>query len=269
MRRYKLLRAFFIANAVIVFAVFGVMLGFIVLRALPAVDLTLLFSESRVYPEESFGLAGSLVNTFYFILLSLFFGMPAGIAAALYLSLYCKSAVFARVSLWATGLLSAVPPILIGLFGSVFFYRLFGISILSGSLTLAVIVFPLTVQLTLQAVSMLPRELSLSARALGAATAGTIPLILRQIRPQLVSSAILASSRVTTECAALMLTAGIAATLPENPLTHIFRQGGSLAVQLYQYAIRGAETEAQAYFTAVVLVGMSALLSRLAKIVKS
>lgn len=205
------------------------------------------------YNSENVSLMPALVNTIMMTLLSLAIAGPLGIFAAIYLVEYAKrgNKMVEAVRITAETL-SGIPSIVYGLFG----FLLFGVtldmgySILGGALTMAVMILPLMMRTTEEALKSVPDSFREGSFGLGAGRLRTVfQIVLPSAVPGILAGIILAIGRIVGETAALMYTAGTVAGIPEN----LMGSGRTLAVHMYVLTNEGLYTN-QSYATAVVLL---------------
>lgn len=192
--------------------------------------------------KNTIGIAGNIVNTLYIILLTLLIAAPFGIGAAIYLNEYAKPGRFVRLIEFTTETLAGIPSIIFGLFGMVFFGNTLklGYSILTGALTLSLMVLPLITRNTQEALKTVPKSYRDGALGIGATKWYMIrTILLPSAMPGIITGIILAIGRIVGESAALLFTAGSAYLLPkfgrfgEGLFTKILEPGGTLTIQLY------------------------------------
>lgn len=207
------------------------------------------------YNSENVSLMPALVNTIMMTLLSLVIAGPLGIFAAIYLVEYAKrgNKMVEAVRITAETL-SGIPSIVYGLFG----FLLFGVtlnmgySILGGALTMAVMILPLIMRTTEEALKSVPDSFREGSFGLGAGRLRTVfQIVLPPAVPGILAGIILAIGRIAGETAALMYTAGTVAGIPEN----LMGSGRTLAVHMYVLTNEGLYTN-QSYATAVVLLAI-------------
>lgn len=207
------------------------------------------------YNSENVSLMPALVNTIMMTLLSLVIAGPLGIFAAIYLVEYAKrgNKMVEAVRITAETL-SGIPSIVYGLFG----FLLFGVtlnmgySILGGALTMAVMILPLIMRTTEEALKSVPDSFREGSFGLGAGRLRTVfQIVLPSAVPGILAGIILAIGRIAGETAALMYTAGTVAGIPEN----LMGSGRTLAVHMYVLTNEGLYTN-QSYATAVVLLAI-------------
>ncbi|MDE7187792.1 MAG: phosphate ABC transporter permease PstA [Lachnospiraceae bacterium] len=185
------------------------------------------------------GIAGNIVNTLYIAVLTLVMAVPVGIGAAVWLNEYAGRSRWVRLIEFATETLAGIPSIVFGLFGMVFFgttLRL-GFSVLTGSLTLTLMILPLITRNTQEALRAVPDSYREAAAGMGAARWYMVRTVLiPSAMPGIVTGVLLAVGRIVGESAALLLTAGSGYFLPESGqelLYKIMEPGGTLTIQLY------------------------------------
>lgn len=188
------------------------------------------------------GVAGNIVNTLYIIAITLVTALPLGVGSAIFLNEYAKKGRLVRMVEFTTETLAGIPSIIFGLFGMVFFGELLklGYSILTGSLTLSLMILPLITRSTQEALKAVPDSLRSGALGLGANKWYMIrTLLLPSAAPGIESGIILSTGRIVGESAALIFTAGSGYLLPRGMVRKIFESGGTLTVQLYLSMSKG------------------------------
>lgn len=184
------------------------------------------------------GIAGNIVNTLYIVGLTLLMATPIGIGTAIYLNEYAKPGKFVRVIEFTTETLSGIPSIIFGLFGMVFFGTVLhlGYSILTGAMTLTLMVLPLITRNTQEALKNVPDTYRSGAIGMGATKWYMIrTILLPSAMPGIITGVILAVGRIVGESAALLFTAGSGYLLPKagGLFSKILESGGTLTIQLY------------------------------------
>lgn len=220
------------------------------------------------YTSENASLMPALVNTVSMTLLSLIIAVPLGIFAAIFLVEYAKRGNrFMGIIRLTTETLSGIPSIVYGLFGMLFFVNTlgWGFSLLAGAFTLSIMILPLIMRTTEEALKAVPDSFREGSFGLGAGKLRTVfRIVLPSAIPGILAGVILAIGRIVGETAALMYTAGTVANIPSS----VMGSGRTLAVHMYNLASEGLYMD-QAYATAVVLlilvVGINALSSVIAK----
>lgn len=183
------------------------------------------------------GIRGSIITTFYLIVFSLLFALPIGIGAAIYLNEYAKNNRFTRLLRSFIELLTGVPSIIYGLMGLAFFVPFIinvssatSGSILSGSMTMAVILLPVVIRTTEESLKVVPDEYRQGSLALGASkTQTTFRIVLPGAFPGVLSATLLAIGRIIGESAALVFAIGTA--IKDD--IRVTEQSTSLAVHIW------------------------------------
>jgi len=215
------------------------------------------------------GIAGNIVNTLYIIVITLLIATPVGIGSAIYLSEYAKPGRLVRLVEFTTETLSGIPSIIFGLFGMVFFGNVFefGYSILTGALTLTIMVLPLITRNTQEALKTVPDSYRSGALGMGATKWYMIrTILLPSALPGIITGVILAIGRIVGESAALLFTAGSGYLLPKAGIGYLHKvmeSGGTLTIQLY-LSMAKAEYDV-AFGIAVVLLVIVFVINRLTK----
>ena len=220
------------------------------------------------YTSDNCSMLPALVNTLFMTLLSLLIAGPIGIFAAIYLVEYAKSGnkLVGIVRITAETL-TGIPSIVYGLFGMILFMTKlgWGLSLLSGAFTLAIMVLPVIMRTTEEALKAVPDSFREGSFGLGAGKLRTVfKIVLPSAIPGILAGIILAVGRIVGETAALIYTAGTVAQVPTN----VFGSGRTLAVHMYNLSSEGLYMD-QAYATAVILlilvVGINTISSVIAK----
>lgn len=189
--------------------------------------------------NQTVGIAGNIVNTLYIIVITLLICTPIGIGSAIYLNEYAKPGKLVKIIEFTTETLSGIPSIIFGLFGMVFFGRTLGLgySLLTGSLTLTIMVLPLITRNAQEALKTVPNSYRSGALGMGATKWYMIrTILLPSAMPGIITGIILAIGRIVGESAALLFTAGSGYLLPKagiGLLNKIMESGGTLTIQLY------------------------------------
>lgn len=187
----------------------------------------------------TFGIAGNIINTLYIILITLLIATPVGVGSAIYLNEYARPGKIVRLIEFTTETLSGIPSIIFGLFGYLFFGTALklGYSILTGSLTLTLMVLPLITRNTQEALKTVPVSYRQGALGMGATKWYMIrTILLPSAMPGIVTGVILAVGRIVGESAALLFTGGSGNLLPKTLKAwgdKVFQSGGTLTIQLY------------------------------------
>ena len=251
--------------AVITIAALLFLLVYILVNGIPYLNADLFSWE---YTSENVSVVPAMINTVIMAVISLIFAIPFGIGSAIYLVEYAKKGnKLVKVVRVTAETLTGIPSIVYGLFGMLFFVTAlhWRFSILAGACTLAIMVLPVILRTTEEALMAVPDSFREGSFGLGAGKLRTIfKIILPSAVPGILSGVILSIGRIVGETAALMYTAGTVADIPKS----VFSSGRTLAVHMYVLASEGLHVD-QAYATAVVLlilvVVINALSSFLAK----
>lgn len=236
--------------AAITFGIFVCLVGYILVKGLPHLTPDLF---SLHYTSDNVSMFPAIINTLVMTLLSLLVAVPVGIFSAVYLTEYAKrGSKLVAIIRMAAETLSGIPSIVYGLFGMLFFVvslRL-GLSLLSGALTLSIMILPLILRTTEEALLAVPDAYREGSFGLGAGRLRTVlRIVLPSAVPGILAGIILAVGRIVGETAALIFTAGTVAELPQSLLS----SGRTLSVHMYVLSNEGLHMD-QAYATAVVLL---------------
>ncbi len=234
-------------------------LAYVLVRGAGSVNWRFLTTVTSVL-KGTVGIAGNIVNTLMIIVLTVLIAAPLGVGAAIYLNEYAKPGKLVSLIEFATETLSGIPSIIFGLFGMMFFGQTLGLgySLLTGALTLILMVLPLITRNTQEALKTVPDSYRFGAVGLGAGKWYTIRTILLPVSmPGIITGVILAIGRIVGESAALLFTAGSAKALPRTLgglFPKIFQSGGTMTVQLYLSATSEGDFDTAFGIAAVLLV---------------
>ncbi len=208
---------------------------------------------SPTYNSDNVSLIPALVNTVTMTVFSLFLAVPLGVSAAVYLAEYAKKGNrIVKLIRLTTETLSGIPSIIYGLFGMLFFCTAlrWRLSMLSGSLTIVIMILPLIIRTSEEALLAVPDSYREASFGLGAGKLRTIfRVVIPAAVPGILAGVVLATGRIVGETAALIYTAGTIAQIPES----LMESGRTLAVHMYVLSMEGLHMN-QAYATAVVLL---------------
>lgn len=237
-------------SAFLTFAVLLFLIAYILIHGIPYISADLFALE---YNSDNVSLFPALVNTVAMTLLSLIIAVPLGIFSAIFLVEYAKRGNrFIGVIRLTTETLSGIPSIVYGLFGLLFFVTTlkWGLSLLAGAFTMAIMILPLVMRTTEEALKSVPDSFREGSFGLGAGKLRTIfRIVLPSAVPGILAGVILAIGRIVGETAALMYTSGTVAQIPKN----VMGSGRTLALHMYVLANEGLHTD-KAYATAVILL---------------
>ena len=244
------LRIITIAAMIITAASCGFLVLYILIKGIPHLTPSLFAWE---YTSDNVSMLPAIINTIEMTFFSLLFAVPLGIFAAIYMVEYAASdnKIVGIVRLTAETL-TGIPSIVYGLFGMLFFVGSlkFGYSILSGALTLAIMVLPVIMRTTEEALLSVPRSFREGSFGLGAGKLRTVfCIVLPSAVPGILSGVILSTGRIVGETAALIYTAGTVTRAAGS----IMDSGRTLSVHMYSLSKEGLYTD-QAYATAVILL---------------
>lgn len=252
-----LLRILMVISTIFTVGITVCLVGYILIKGIPNLTPDQFAWE---YNTENVSMLPTIVNTLMMVLLVLLFAVPVGVGAAIYLVEYAKKGnLLVKIVRVTTETLQGIPSIVYGLFGYLFFAVFFGwgYTFLGGALTLAIMILPLIMRTTEEALLSVPDSFREGSFGLGAGKLRTIfRIILPTAVPGIVSGIILGIGRVVGETAALMFTAGTIAKVPGS----LMDSGRTLAVHMYALLSEGLYME-QAYASAVVLMVLVLLIN--------
>ena len=246
-------------SAILTFAVLIFLIVYVVVHGVPYLKPSIF---SLHYTSENASLMPALINTVIMTFLSLLIAVPFGIFSAIFLVEYAKRGnKFVEVIRLTTETLQGIPSIVYGLFGMLFFVTTcgWGFSILAGAFTLAIMVLPLIMRSTEEALKAVPDSYREGSFGLGAGKLRTVfRIVLPSAVPGILAGVILAIGRIVGETAALIYTAGTVSGIPTTKLAGVsifdmMSSGRTLAIHMYVLSSEGLYTN-QAYATAVVLL---------------
>ncbi|HYE84122.1 MAG TPA: phosphate ABC transporter permease PstA [Clostridia bacterium] len=239
------------ATAIITVLVLAVIVGSVVVNGISHLSIEFLTREPENMGKGG-GIFSIIITTIYLALFSLIIAAPIGVCAAIFLTEYAKEGAVIRLIRFGTESLAGIPSIIFGLFGYVFFvvFLKFRYSIVSGGLTLTLMILPTIIRTAEEAIRMVPRSYREGSLALGATKWQTIyKVVLPAAIPGILTGIILGIGRVAGETAAVIYTAGSSLGLPSS----IWRPGRTMAVHLYILASEGLSKN-NMYATATVLI---------------
>jgi len=249
------------AGALLTAGILIFIIAFVLVNGIPNITADL-FSVS--YNSENCSVLPAILNTVEMTVLSLMISVPLGVLAAVFLVEYADNTgkIVGLIRITAETL-SGIPSIVYGLFGLLFFSTTchLGYSMLSGSLTLAIMILPLIMRTSEEALKSVPVSYREASFGLGAGKLRTImKVVLPPAMPGILSGIILATGRIVGETAALLYTAGTVAKI-----AGITESGRTLAVHMYVLSTEGLHID-KAYATAVVLLVMVFLINQLSEL---
>ncbi|MDR0785035.1 MAG: phosphate ABC transporter permease PstA [Treponema sp.] len=226
------------------------LISFILIKGIPYIKPSLF---AFTYTSDNVSLTPALVSTVIITALSLAIAVPLGVFAAIWLTEYApRGSKMVAVIRVTAETLAGIPSIVYGLFGLLFFVTFlgWGFSVIAGAFTLSVMILPLILRSTEEALQSVPDTWREGAFGLGAGRLRTVfRVVLPAATPGISAGVILAIGRIVGETAALIYTAGTVAQIPENPM----RSARTLSVHLYALSSEGLHT-GEGYATAVTLL---------------
>ena len=220
------------------------LIGYVFVRGIPTVGWSFLTTVSSII-RGTVGIAGNIVNTLYIVVLTLLIAVPVGVGAAVWLNEYARRGRLVRLIEFALETLAGIPSIVFGLFGMMFFGTTLGLgySILTGALTLTIMVLPLITRKTQVALQAVPDGYREGALGMGAGKWYMIRTVLLPTASSgILTGVVLAVGRIVGESAALLFTAGSGYLLPRRGMglvRKIMESGGTLTVQMYLSMSKG------------------------------
>lgn len=246
------------------------LVGFIISKSFGYLDLDFIINDYSVVDADS-GILPMIVGTVYIVLLTLLLATPISLLSAIYLNEYAKPNKMTAIIRFAIDGLVSVPSIVYGLFGFSLFVTILapvtgGYSILSGSLTLTIMILPTLIKTIEETLKTIPDDIREASLALGASKVQTLfKIIIPTALSGIISAIILGMGRIISESAPLLLTAGMVYYMPQT----ILDSSRTLTTHLYYLASEGIGNAAkgQAYATATILIIVIIVLNLLTKLV--
>lgn len=252
-RTNDLMLGVFRAAGIVTAAVLVVIIAFVAVNGLPVMSLDFIFGWPEGVNAEG-GIFPTIVSTLYVTALAMLICAPIAVLAAVYLAEYAKQGRLVTFIRYAADTLSSVPSIVMGLFGYAMFVEAmgFGLSMLSAALALALMMMPIVMRTTEEAIRAVPRYIRWGAYGLGATKWQVVSkIVLPSAFPRIATGIVLAIGRAIGETAVVLYTMGQAINLPLTPLD----SGRPMTIHLYQLANEGINMQA-AYGTALLLMLM-------------
>ena len=244
------LRSFVYVSAALTVGTLGFLIAYILIKGVPHLSMNLFAWE---YTSDNCSMMPAIINTLEMTFFALLIAVPFGIGSAIYLVEYAKRGnKLVEVVRITTETLTGIPSIVYGLFGMLFFVNKlqWRLSIMAGACTLAIMVLPVIMRTTEEALLAVPDSYREGSFGLGAGKLRTVfQIVLPSAMPGILSGVILAVGRIVGETAALIYTAGTVAGVATN----LFSSGRTLAIHMYCLSSEGMHID-QAYATAVVLL---------------
>ena len=260
-----------LAALIITLALLGI-LAFLFYHGLRAISWDFL----TLPPTDSMtkgGIMPAIVGTFYLTIGAIIVALPLGVASAIYLTEYAKQGTFIRIIRIAVNCLAGVPSVVFGLFGLGFFvvFLRFGSSILSGALTLGILILPTLIGASEEALKSVPQTFREASLALGVSKWRTISrIVIPSAIPGILTGSILGVGRAAGETAPIMFTAAafFTAVLPKS----VFDEVMALPYHIYVLATAGThieQTRPIQYGTALVLIALVLGIDLVAIVIRS
>lgn len=261
-RSSKILKFFVYFFSILTLLSLVFVVAFVLIRGVPYLDPQLF---SLKYTSDNASMFPAIINTLIMVLLSLIVAVPLGIMTAIYLAEYAdKENKIVKIVRVTADTLSAIPSIVYGLFGMLFFvlYLKWNVSILAGAMTAAIMILPLIMRSTEEALIAIPQPLRDASFGLGAGKVRTIVrIVLPTAMPGILAGVILGIGRIVGETAALLFTSGTVAEVPKK-IVGPASGGRTLALHMYALSSEGLKVN-QAYATGVILLVLILLINGL------
>ncbi len=254
------LRILVYVSAAIIVTVLVFLIGYILYKGVPNLTLPGIFDWK--FTSQNMSMTPAIINTVLMTVLSLLMAVPIGVFAAIYLVEYSKKGnKLVKLIRVTAETLSGIPSIVYGLFGFIVFVITLGWSytLLSGAITLSIMILPLIMRTTEEALMAVPDSFREGSFGLGAGRLRTVfRIIVPSAMPGILSGVILAIGRIVGESAALIFTAGTNPVVPDS----LFSSVSTLSVHMYALMTEGLYVD-QAYAVAVVLLVVVILINAL------
>lgn len=239
---------------VLTVGILAYILLFILMRGIPKINMKFLFGE---YNSDTLSAFSSIVTTVEMIAVSLFISVPIGVFCAIYLTEYAKrGSKTVTVIRLAVDTLAGIPSIVFGLFGMILFVKLLGFraSVLSGICTLSIMILPVIISSSEEAIKTVPDMYREGSLGLGAGRLRTVfKIVLPTAMPGILSGVILAIGRIVGETAALIFTSGT--NVLKNPTLDLMASQRTLAIHMYMLASEGLpHSKEMAFATGSILI---------------
>lgn len=262
--RESLLTMILWLSALIIVGILVTIIGYVIVKGASSLSLDFILQPPLRAGKEG-GISTTIVSTIYVTVVSLLLAVPLGVGSAVYLEEYANNrSRFAGLVNLTAETLTGIPSIIFGLFGFVFFVIFLGMgwSVLSGSMTLAIMILPTITRTAQESIGAVPREYRENSLALGASKWQTIRrVIIPSAVSGIITGIILSTGRAVGETAALVLTAGSSLGMPLS-LTDPAR---TMSVHLYMMAMEGISME-RAFGTACLIIVLIIIINYLANL---
>jgi len=247
----KIVRLFFNFQAFFTVGILVVIVAVIFFKGAPHISLGFIFSSPEDMGRHG-GIFSTIIGTVLLVLLSIFLATPLGVGTAIFLTEYTKESIFTKFIRFGVESLAGIPSILYGLFGFIFFVikLKMGWSVLSGMLTITIMILPTIIRTSEEAIKAVPRNLRIVSYSLSATRWETVKkVVIPSAVPGILTGIMLSVGRAVGETAAVIFTMGSSLRLP----TSLMDSSRTMAVHFYILAREGISME-KAYATALVLV---------------
>lgn len=257
----KAFYVFIYSMAAITIFVLIALIGYILVNGVTHINWEFLSQDPKRMGKEG-GIFSIIIGTLYLTIVAVVIAAPIGVAAAVYFTEYSKDTKLVRLIRFGTEILAGIPSIIFGLFGFTFFVIFLGLrwSLLSGGLTLAIMILPTLIRATEESLKTVPISYREGSLSLGATKWQTIvKVVLPSCLSGVLTGLILGIGRAIGETAAVMLTAGSSLGLP----TSLFDPARTMSVHLYILASEGLSRE-KTFATAALLVILVLIINTIA-----
>jgi phosphate transport system permease protein len=247
----KIVRVCLNLQALFTVGILIVIVAIIFIKGAPHISLGFIFSSPEDMGRHG-GIFSTIIGTVLLVLLSIFLATPLGVGTAIFLTEYTKESVFTKIIRFGVESLAGIPSILYGLFGFIFFVikLKMGWSVLSGVLTITIMILPTIIRTSEEAIKAVPRNLRIVSYSLSATRWETVKkVVIPSAISGILTGVMLSVGRAVGETAAVIFTMGSSLRLP----TSLMDSSRTMAVHFYILAREGISME-KAYATALVLV---------------
>ena len=252
------------AAALVTVTMLGIIIMYVVVKGIGVISPQFIFTWPHGVNAEG-GIWPTIVSTLYVTGLAMLITTPIAVLAAVYLAEYAKQGRAVRIIRYAADSLSSVPSIVMGLFGFSFFVEALGIpmSMFSAAMALSLLMLPIVMRTTEEAIRAVPRYIRWGSYGLGATKWQTVSrVVLPWALPRIITGIVLAMGRAVGETAVVFYTMGQAINMPITPLD----SGRSMPVHLYLLAVEGINMPA-AYGTAFLLMVLILMFNIVARLI--
>jgi phosphate transport system permease protein len=247
----SIMKGVFWASGILTIIIMLVIIGYILYKGLPVVNLSFLFTDP-IDSGKSGGIFPMIISSLYVTFIAVLVATPLGVGAAVYLAEYAGENTFVKLIRFGAETLASIPSIVFGLFGLAFFVVFLGLGwcVLSGGLILALMALPTILQVSEVSLEAVPKSYREGSLAIGATKWQTIyDVVLPAAIPGITTGVILGLARAISEAAAILFAVGAALSVPIS----LFDPARPLPLHLYILATEGISLD-NAYGTAAVLV---------------